>query len=188
MTEETTQAVDGAVQAAADTDGKATDTTQAAGDGAETISLDEARKLRREAQSLRKRLAEFDAAEAKRKEQELSEVDKATKRAAELEAKLTAETKAHHERIVRYEVMLKASAMNAVDPDAVVRLLDMSSLEFDDDGQPTNVDKLLKELLKAKTYLLKPAETSAPNTNARAGNDKLDAKAKEEELRRRFRI
>lgn len=188
MAEDTTQAVDGAAPAAADTDGKATDTTQADGDGAETISLDEARKLRREAQTLRKRLAEFETAEAKKREAELSEAEKQAKRAAELEAQLAAMQAAQREQIVRYEVMLRAANRNVVDPEAAVKLIDLSSLEFDEEGKPTNIDKALDALLKHKPYLVKSEAAPPPNMNARNGNEKVDAKAKEEELRRRFHL
>lgn len=188
---EETPAVDGAAQAAAGTDGSQHADGQAPAGGEETISLDEARKLRREAQGLRKRLAELETADNKRKQAELSELELAQARLKELETQISTAAKAHQDQVLRYEVMLKASAMNVVDPEAVVRLLDVSSLEFDDDGRPTNVEKALKDLLKAKSYLVKLPDPSgaAPNTNARAGNDTTkDAKAKEEELRRRFKL
>lgn len=188
MAEDMAQAADGAAQAAADTDTKATDPTQAAGDGTEAISLDEARKLRREAQALRKRLADFEAAEAKKHEAELSEAEKQAKRAAELEAQLAAVQAASQEQTVRYEVTLRAASKNVVDPEAAVRLMDLSSLEFDESGKPTNIDKALDALLKHKPYLVKPVEAAAPNVNARNGKDKGDAKAHEEELKRRYRI
>jgi hypothetical protein len=54
----------------------------------ETISLEEAKKLRREAQSLRGRLAKFEEAEKQRQEAELSELDKLKKQLAEKEAAL----------------------------------------------------------------------------------------------------
>jgi hypothetical protein len=188
MAEDMAQAADGAAQAAADTDTKATDPTQAAGDGTEAISLDEARKLRREAQGLRKRLADFETAEAKKHEAELSEAEKQTKRATELEAQLAATQAAQKEQIVRYEVMLRAASKNVVDPEAAVKLMDLSSLEFDEAGKPINIDKALDALLKQKPYLVKAVEAAAPNVNARNGNDKGDDKAHEEELKRRYRI
>lgn len=187
---EEAQAVDGAAQAAADSDGSTPMVDQASSGGEETISLEEARKLRREAQGLRKRLAEFEAVDARRKQAELTELDQAKQRLADMEAQLATANTAHQEQIVRYEVMLRATGMNVVDAEVVARLLDWSSLEFDENGAPTNVEKLLRDLLKAKPYLIKPAEQSAaaPNVNARNGNEKVDAKAHEEDLRRRFRL
>ena len=42
-----------------------------------------------------------------------------------------------------------------MDPDAAVALLDRSSLEFDDDGNPTNVASAMEQLLEARPYLVK---------------------------------
>src|SRR2546430_219131 len=65
-----------------------------AGEGTnETISLEEAKKLRSEAASLRKRLKAFEDAEAKAKEAQLSEQQKLENRLAELHAQ--------HEQAVR---------------------------------------------------------------------------------------
>jgi exonuclease VII large subunit len=57
-----------------------TSTTQAA---EEIISLEEARKLRREAQTLRSKLTKFEEAETERQNAQLSEVDKLKKQLAE---------------------------------------------------------------------------------------------------------
>ena len=46
----------------------------------------------------------------------------------------------------------------------------------------------LKALLKAKPYLVKVEQVTAPETNARNGRQKEDAAAREEELKRRYRI
>lgn len=187
MAEETQAVESAAAQAAAD-DGKATEAAQAAGDGAETMSLEEARKLRREAQGLRKRLAELEKVENDRQQAALSESDKAQKRAAELQQQLDAVKQQYQQEIVRYQVMLQASTLGVVDPEGAAKLLDWTSLEFDDDGRPTNTDKALRDLLKAKPYLVKVEQTSAPNANVRNGNEKKDAANREEELRKRFRI
>lgn len=188
MADEMTQAVEDGAQAATE------ETAQAAGqeqaNGAEMMSLDEARKLRREAQNLRKRMAEIDKQAEERRQAELSEVERATQRASTLEQELAAMRKQITERTVRYEVMLRASEMSVVDPEAAVKLLDLDGLEAGDDGMPDGnaIDKALKALLKSKPYLVKQA-TVAPETNAHQGKNKqADDKAREEELRRRYRL
>lgn len=186
---EETQAVKDGAQAATEETAQAAGQVQA--DGAEQMSLDEARKLRREAQSLRKRLAELDRAAEERKAAEMSEVERATQRAATLEQELAAIKKQITERTVRYEVMLRASEMNVVDPEAAVRLLDLDGLDAGEDGLPDGnaIDRALKALLKAKPYLVKQAAAAAPETNAHVGKSKeVDDKAREEELRRRYRL
>ena len=62
------------------------------------------------------------------------------------------------EMTVRYEVMLKAQEMAIIDLDAAVRLMDMAALEFGEDGKPTNVEAVLKALIKAKPYLVKTGQ------------------------------
>ena len=105
--------------------------------------------------------------------------------AADIDAAVQA---AQREQTVRYEVMLRSANRNVVDPEAAVKLIDLSSLEFGEDGTPTNIDKALDGLLKQKPYLVKSEAAPPPNTNARNGNEKADTKAKEDELRRRYRI
>lgn len=188
---EQTQAVEDVTLVATGEDA-ATGAGQEPASGAEVMSLDEARKLRRESQNLRKRLAEFEKVDGERKAAELSEVERATQQKAALEqelAKLKAEQRA---QVVRYEVMLRASALNVVDPDAAVKLLDLDGLAVDDDGavDGDTVDKALKALLKGKPYLVKQETALAPDVNARTGKQSngADAAAREEELRRRYRI
>jgi hypothetical protein len=69
---------------------------------------------------------------------------------------------------VRYEVMLAAQGLSVIDLDAAYRLLDPAALEFDaTTGKPTNVDKALKDLIKAKPYLVKqPQQGSGMGTPA----------------------
>lgn len=186
-----TQAVEDVAQEAAEQQETAQADGQEPTNGAEMMSMDEARKLRREAQNLRKRLADFETQAAERKTAELSEVERAKQQAATLEqelATLRAQTVA---RTVRYEVMLRASEQNVVDPEAAVRLLDLDGLEAGEDGMPDGkaIDEALTKLLKAKPYLVKTAAQAAPETNAHKRKDKQgDDKAREEELRRRYRL
>lgn len=62
--------------------------------------------------------------------------------------------------------MLKASGMGFVDLDAVVKLMDWTALEFEDDGSPKNVEAVLKKLQKDKPYLLKSEGRSGLGTPA----------------------
>src|SRR5690348_2188847 len=102
--------------------------------GSETMSLDEARKLRAEHNSLRKRLAEFEKAEADRQAASLSETEKAAKRA---EAAETALQQARG-RIGAAEVKVASQAAGIIDPDVAVAMLS-GKVEYDAHGEPTNV-------------------------------------------------
>jgi len=79
-------------------------------DKARAMALIEKLRLEaREAGKLKKRLDEIDAAEAKRTEAEMTETEKATKRAAELEAKLKAYERTEAQRKVAEKVGLPAA-------------------------------------------------------------------------------
>jgi len=122
-----------------------------AGDGTETISLEEARKLRSEAVNLRKRLKAFeDAEETKRLatlddvERSKAEVAKAEKRAAEAEQR----TQQVQQRVILAEIKMAALAKGIIDPD-LAALAIKDKLEIGDDGMPTNLDKAFEALIKA---------------------------------------
>lgn len=140
-----------------------------AGEGqhSETLSLEEAKKLRSEAQNLRKRLKSYEDAEQQSRDAQLSETERLKKQHADLQAKYDTEVRQMQERVIRYEVQAQAHKIGIIDPDAAVRLLDWSDLEYDEDGTPNNAEKLLKELLKNKPYLKapEPAQQQAETPN-----------------------
>jgi hypothetical protein len=129
-----------------------------AGDGAETpISLEEAKKLRSESANMRKRLKAYEDAEKAAQDAALSQVEKANKAAQELQQKYEAEHRAHVAALVK----LAASAKGIIDPDLAALAIE-ASLEFDEQGMPSNLDKTLDDLVKSKPYLAaKPAEQPA---------------------------
>jgi hypothetical protein len=95
------------------------------------------------------RLAEIEEANA-------SELEKAQKAAADAQAayeKLQAEAR---ETRLRAAIIAEAAKPDrkVVDPEAVVALLDRSSLELDDDGAPTNIAKAMDALLEARPFLV----------------------------------
>ena len=65
------------------------------------------------------------------------------------------------------EVFKNASKLNIIDIDAASKLLDGSRIEYDDNGNPTNIDILLKELVKQRSWLVgkPPVQTSGGATN-----------------------
>lgn len=155
----------------------------------EHISLEEARKLRAESASLRKRLAEFEAEKQAAETAKLSDAEKAAKRLAELEQTNTAQARELTELKVTRAIERTAAALNIVSPDAASKLLDWAEIEFDDSGTPKNLPKLLESLLQTYPFLasngggqqqpgqpqqpMRPAASSggatAPGANARTG-------------------
>jgi hypothetical protein len=148
-----------------------------AGDGNETISLEEARKLRSEASNLRKRLKEFEASHNELKtfkEQteasRLSDTEKQTLAQKKLEQQLAEHQSQNNELLrqlqetrINNEVFKQASKLNIIDIDAASKLIDASQIEYDDAGNPTNIDALLKDLVKQRSWLVnkQPAQQTS---------------------------
>lgn len=152
-----------------------------AGEGSETISLDEARKLRSEASNLRKRLKEFEALNTELKtfrEQteaaKLSDQEKQALAQKKIEQQLS-DFQSQNSDLLRQlqearinnEVYKNASKLNIIDIDAASKLIDASRIDYDESGNPTNIDSLLKELVKARPWLAGKAtqQTSGGATN-----------------------
>lgn len=76
----------------------------------------------------------------------------------------------------RAAVLTTAARMGVVDPEAAWRLLDANTLKMGEDGQPQGVEEALRELVKAKPYLLGgPTSAANPSTGRRA--DRLTREA-----------
>jgi len=154
-----------------DTQNQEQETQQAQEQEAQEQQFDAAyvRKLRAEAAENRKRLRELEAKVKADEDAKLTEQERLQKRIAELEKKDSEYQQTLQERTVRYEVMLTANKLGIVDPDAAFRLLDISSLEFDEDGKPNNIEKVLKKLVSDKPYLIGSGGGSASPTNPAQG-------------------
>jgi hypothetical protein len=139
----------------------------------ERFDAEYVKRLRAEAAEYRKRLRELEQTVKQHEEAKLSETERLQKRLAELEREQAAWQRERQERTLKYETMLAASRLGIVDPEAAYRLLDLSKVEFDDDGNPTNLDKALQELLKAKPYLAGHATAGAGSpTNPATGQQR----------------
>lgn len=135
----------------------------------EVLSLEAARKLRSEAASLRQReraalerLAVLEAAEAKRQEADMTAQQRAEKALADAQSTHTTKIAAMQARILAAQIESQAAKLGIIDPEAAMKLLDRDGLELDSDGLPTNLEKALAALIKAKPYLV----GKTPPTNA----------------------
>lgn len=118
---------------------------------AEAISLDEAKKLRREAQSLRGRLKDFEEAEEKRKHAAMTEAERL---AAERDAAL-ATIAAANERVIRAEVRAQALALGFADVDDAWALIDRAAVTLDDGGDVRGAKEAVKALAAKKPHLIR---------------------------------
>ena len=99
---------------------------------------------------LKEKASKFDEAQA----EQMSELEKATERAATLERDLEAANAAKQDSLLRAAVISEAAKRNVIDPDAALALVDRSLLEYGDDGSPTNIADAMETLLAAKPYLV----------------------------------
>jgi hypothetical protein len=112
---------------------------------------------RKEAASYRTKAAKLEGDQRAAAQAGMSEAEKAAERTKELErqnAELTASLREQALQSAAYAVAMK---LNYRSPELAYRLLDRADLEFEDDGRPKNVEKLLQELAKRETYLVKAA-------------------------------
>lgn len=144
-----------ATQADADDQSQA-DTTSDQSQADQSISLAEAKKLRAEANSLRQRLriaeqkAEAAANAGKSdEEQRQARLAAAEARAEALEAQLRSTT-------ARIAVSERARKAGAISPNAVYALI-RDDLEFDDDGDATNIADAIAQLRKDEPSLFRAA-------------------------------
>lgn len=159
MTEPTTQADEGTQAQAATVTAPAADI--------DAISLDEARKLRSESANLRKRLKELEGAEEQRTQATLSEQEKLSKQAIKLQAER--DTLATELRTERARIAISRSAAKVgIDPE-LAESLALAQLVFDDAGQPTNVEAVLKALLTKWPHLATASSTAMGNGHTSRG-------------------
>jgi len=182
-------AADGQPQAGTPAPEATPDAQAAAGDNA-TISLEDARKLRSESQNLRKRLKELEDEKQKAADAQLSEVERAKKQADAAQTRLAEiEGTLRQERVGR-EVERTAAKLK-LDPELAGRLVAPDMLEYDDDGKPTNTEKVLKGLIAKWPNLVK-ADAPPPDINANqgrgSGQQAVDPQAEEARIRKTFRI
>lgn len=112
---------------------------------------------------IKERLKKLDDLEAA----SLSEKERLEKERDDFKAEAQTATERAQTALIRAAVIAQASKAGAVDPDAVVALLDKSSLTVGDDGQVEGVEDAVTALLEEKTYLV--GTNSTPNPGPGGG-------------------
>src|SRR5262249_55574774 len=133
-----------------------------AGEG--EIAQDVAREIKRENAALRKRLKEIDDAAAAADLAKLGDVEKANR---QLQA-VQKQADAYRAKLAGMAVQIEAQKLGIVDPEVAATLIS-GKLEFDADGTPTNAADLLKDLAKAKPYLVSQAGGAGQGQQQPAG-------------------
>ena len=143
--------------------------TPLAQETSESFDAEYVKKLRSEAAEYRRKLRELETRVKEEDDKKLSETERMQRKLADLEKEAEQLKRDRQERTVRYETMLAASKLNIVDPDAAFRLMDASALEFDENGSPTNMEKVLQGLIKTRPYLVKQVQNSDINAGEGRG-------------------
>jgi len=163
MTEEvkTQMVTEGATQAVAQ------QSEAQAAEEQERFDAEYVRKLRAEAAEYRKRLRELEGKVKADEEAKMTEQERLQKRLAELERKEIEYQQSLQARTLEYEVKLQAAQLGIVDAEAAYKLIDLSEIEFDENGKPVNVDKVLRNLISNRSWLVAGARASSPTNPAR---------------------
>lgn len=126
-----------------------------------TAVQDALRREREKAEAAAKKSAEDAEAKKLAAQQEWQQLaEKHEKRAAAAEQQRQDAIAAQRAVALRYEVRLAAQELGFTDPSDAHRFLDINAVETADDGTPTNVRKLLEDLVRAKPYLVKTQQTT----------------------------
>jgi hypothetical protein len=149
----TAEAQDAGADAAQDATTTSGQDSQATGfDALPPETQAEIRKLRRESAAYRKRVEEYESANQTEADKREAALKAAEDRATALETRL-------RDLSARSAVTDAATKVNAISPRAVFALI-RSDLEFDEAGEPTNVDALIKQAQKDEPSLFRAANGS----------------------------
>jgi hypothetical protein len=114
--------------------------------------------------ALRKRLKEYEDAQAAADAAKLTDIEKLQK----AHDATTKQAEAYRATIATMAIQLEAQRLGIVDPEVAATLI-RSQLDFDASGTPTNAADLLKDLVKAKPYLVATQAGQQPAPAATAG-------------------
>lgn len=120
-----------------------------------------------EAASRRKELEKFQEAEQRRKEAEMTELERANAKLAEIQAERDRLIEQGRTARIRHAIEREAGAQNFHDPADAWRFLEEGAVTLDDDGKVTGAADALKALAKARSYLVKSPTPADPDAGKR---------------------
>lgn len=126
--------------------------------------------LREEVKTSKAIAKDLAAAQARLKEIDdasKSETEKLASKATEAEAKLTAAEQRAADLALQMAVERAARKLNFIDEDDAYRLLDRKAVTLGEDGEPANVEDLLKVLAKSKPHLVQATDDGKAGNGAR---------------------
>ena len=159
-------------------DGKGDDGDGAGGDDSQTgktfkqsdVDAIISKRLARERKAWEKEAAD------KAKKAAMTEADRLKTEKEEAERKAEAATQTANNRLIRAEVLAEAATMG-LNAKAALKLVDMDSIEMDDDGNISGVDKALKAALKEFPFLKGESSAKPLGDNQGGGGGDSSGKA-----------
>lgn len=106
------------------------------------------------------------------------ELDAQARKAAELEESIPKIEQQARERVAKADFRARLRAVGIDDPD-VLKMVDLSAVKFDDEGEPVNVDEVWTAFQEAKSYLFAgkaavDTSTSSVHKAPRRTDDTID--------------
>ncbi len=150
--------------------------------------LDEKKRIALEADTLRKRLDEYESSKLEEQGKFKESYEKAAKRSKELEDKLKLTEAKYGFKTVKSQVVAEASKAGCVDPEALVNLYqsDLSGLDIDADFNVNaeSVKTLVERAQKEKAYLFSKqapkVHSGLPSKSGSVGNKAINEMTTEE--------
>lgn len=137
------------------------------GSGQAPKTYDEAyvQSLRQEAASHRTKNTELSAKLKEIEDANLSATDKARRDADEAQAQAQQLQTKLQRKAIEAGVALEAATLKLADPKAAVRLMDVSRVQFDAEGEPTNLAAVLTDTIRLFPILVSNGQVSNVTTN-----------------------
>lgn len=129
------------------------------------------KKVNSESATHRFKAKELDELKAKIEAEKLSESERYQQKIEEQNQLLIK----NQERVIRSEIKSMATTLGIIDPAVAAKLIDWADIEYDENtGDPTNVEDLLKELLKDKPYLAGKVQSQSRVTSTNPSRSSVE--------------
>ena len=128
---------------------------------AKTFTEDYVKELRTEAATWRSKVRELEARVTEQERGQLTEQERIAKERDDFKTRYEGLSQTVRQQSLRAAVVSEAAKLNAVEPEAIVAIVQAKGVEFDEDGTPKDVAGVLRDVQKAFPGLFR-----APNAPA----------------------
>jgi vacuolar-type H+-ATPase subunit I/STV1 len=136
------------------------------------------KEANREAAERRKKLEAYEQAETARKEAEMSEIEKAQKRAHEAEAARDQALQQANDRLIRAAFVAEAAKAGATHPEDAFALADRAAVKIAEDGAVAGVAEAVKALVEGGRLVMSARPQAPPLDGGVGGGDRTTGNPK----------